>query len=270
MQAKNTHRLTTISVLIIAVLFLLPAAITLGAPANPNGYLPVVIKQPTHTFTPEATASATPTFTPTPEVTATPTAEPPKGVVVLSSNAFVPYEGSDYVYIVGEVLNNTNSNVQFVRINVTLRDASGNVVGLDYSYAKIDILPPNTKSPFLVIFFDPLPWETYETAVTWDKTSQPAYFLEILSHTPYFDSLDAYHVVGEVKNPYTHALQFVKVLLTVYDANGQVIGVDYVYTDPTTLSPGQAVAFDVSAYFWKYKPDRSKIHSYSIQAVGDK
>ncbi len=47
------------------------------------------------------------------------------GVVILSSNAFVPYSGSTSLYVVGEVKNTSASNVRFVKINAVLRDNSG-------------------------------------------------------------------------------------------------------------------------------------------------
>jgi hypothetical protein len=190
-------------------------------------------------------------------------------VRVVSSSAFVPYSGSSSLYIVGEVINSTSKNVQFVRINSTLRDSSGNVVGSDYTYSDIDIIPPGNTSPFLVIFSSPLPWTSYELVVTWDTTNDSLYPLQVLNQTTYFDSLDAFHVVGEIQNQYNEQRTYVKALVTLYDQNHTVIGVAFSYTNPYDLNPGQTASFDVDVYFYKDKPDHSAVASYLLQVVDD-
>jgi hypothetical protein len=232
-------------------------------------YLPYISREepPTPTPTPTSAPTLTPTSTPTSIPTPTPTTAPE--VIVLSSSAFVPYSGSDSWYIVGEVLNNTGSNVDFVRINATLRDSSGNVVGSDYSYSMIDTLSPSMISPFRVIFSDPPTWSSYDLVVTWDTTSQQPYPLEVLNSTSYFDNYDGYHVVGEVENQYSEQRTFVKAFVTLYDINGEVIGVEYSYTNPDELSPGQTASFDTEVYFWKGKPNRNEVASHLLQVYDD-
>lgn len=190
-------------------------------------------------------------------------------VVVLSSNTFVPYQGSSSLYLIGEVLNDTSSNVEFVKINGILRNNAGQIVDGSYSYSYIDKLTPGMVSPFLIIFYSPPAWESYELTVTWSTTDQSPYALEIINPEAYFDSYDAYHVRGIVRNQYPVPRTFVKVFLTMYDNNNQVIGAEYNYTNPTTLEAGQEVPFDIEAYFWKYKPDRSKVTRYTIRAFDD-
>ena len=112
---------------------------------------------------------------------ATPT--PPPGVVVLGSTTFVPHSGSTGVYLVGEVRNDTHLNAEFVKINASLRDASGEIVYAKYSYSKIGLLAPDMTSPFLVIFSDPPEWTSYDLAVVWDATARQLYPLEILTST---------------------------------------------------------------------------------------
>jgi hypothetical protein len=194
---------------------------------------------------------------------------PTNKVIVSSSSTFVPYEGSSSLYLVGEVLNDTNSNVRFVKINAILRDSAGQIVDGDYSYSHIDRLTPGMVSAFRLIFSSPPAWETYELTVTWSTTDQSPYELEIINPEAYFDSSNAYHVRGTVRNQYEAQRTFVKVLLTMYDYNNQVIGAEYGYTNPSTLEPRQEVPFDLDAYFWKYKPDRGKVTRYTIRAFDD-
>ncbi|MDX9831102.1 MAG: FxLYD domain-containing protein [Anaerolineae bacterium] len=191
-------------------------------------------------------------------------------VRVLSSNAFTPYMGSTSLYIVGEVRNDTGSNVNDVEISATLRDGSGNVVDSDYFWSMIEILTPGMTSPFRIIFSEPPAWVSYDLQVTWDTTtSHHPYALEVLNSTSYFDSYDEFHVVGEVRNQYAELRNYVRAFVTMYDAQGQVIGADSSYTNPNELSPGQTASFDAGVYFWKHKPDQSKLASYRLQVYDD-
>ncbi len=263
---KPTHR-----ILLFLGILVLAAGITLQvlAAATSSTYLPIVIKpeEPTLTPTPTQTPIQTPTRTPT--QSPTPTAPPPV-VYVVRSNAFVPYQGANDLYIVGEVRNDVfNLNVRFVQISGTLRDALGNVVDSDFTYAMIDVLTPGMKSPFLMIFLDPPPWATYELAVTWSTTTEQPYPLEILNHTSYFDSSDAYHVVGEIRNQYAEGRTFIEAYVTLYDLDGKVIGVASSFTNPYDLAPGQTASFDTYVYFWKGKPDHNQVGTFSLQVFGD-
>ena len=69
----------------------------------------------------------------------------------------------------------------------------------------------------------------------------------ILSQYFYVDSIGAIHIVGEVLNQAPVTASFVKVIVTFYDAYGQVIGTDFTFTDPSDLAPGQRTPFDVVA-----------------------
>lgn len=196
------------------------------------------------------------------------TLTPAPEVVVLGSIAFVPHKGSTSVYLVGEVRNDTSLNAEFVKIDASLRDASGEVVYAKHSYADIGILPPGETSPFLVIFSDPPAWTSYDLAVVWNATARQLYPLEILTSTLSLDDDAAYHVMGKVKNQYDEQCKFIQAYVTLYDANGQVIGTDSSYATPSDLDPGQIAFFDTKIYFWKYKPDTGKVATHRLQVYG--
>jgi hypothetical protein len=133
----------------------------------------------------------------------------------------------------------------------------------------IDKLSPSMTSPFLVLFWEPPTWASYELVVTWDAASRSPHPLEVLNSTSYFDSYNEYHVVGEIRNQYGESRTFVKAFVTLYDANGEVIGADYSYTNPDDLAPGQTASFDTGVYFWKHKPDKSKVARHLLQVYDD-
>ena len=54
------------------------------------------------------------------------------------------------------------------------------------------------------------------------------------------------HIVGEVFNQASVTVNSVKIIATFYNANGQVIGTDSAYADPSDLAPGQRAPFDIN------------------------
>ncbi len=68
---------------------------------------------------------------------------------------------------------------------------------------------------------------------------------KILSKSTHYDSLGWLHIVGEVQNTGIDTLEFVKVIATIYDKEGTVIGTDFTYTQPHTLKKGQTAPFEI-------------------------
>lgn len=67
----------------------------------------------------------------------------------------------------------------------------------------------------------------------------------ILSQSSYVDNIGSMHIVGEVLNQAPVTAKFVKIIATFYNANGQVIGTDFTYADPSDLAPNQRAPFDI-------------------------
>jgi hypothetical protein len=71
------------------------------------------------------------------------------------------------------------------------------------------------------------------------------YLPNILSRSTYTDSVGTLHIVGEVVNQSPITARFVKIIATLYNANNQVIGTDFAYTQPSDLAPGQRAPFHI-------------------------
>ena len=67
----------------------------------------------------------------------------------------------------------------------------------------------------------------------------------ILSQSSYVNNIGSMHIVGEVFNQAPVTAKFVKIIATFYNANGQVIGTDFTYADPSDLAPSQRAPFDI-------------------------
>ncbi|KAA2279390.1 hypothetical protein F1Z66_13455 [Candidatus Nitrosocosmicus sp. SS] len=68
--------------------------------------------------------------------------------------------------------------------------------------------------------------------------------LNITSSTHFFDG-DNFKVVGEVLNKGPNAKDSVKVIITLYDRNGNILGTELTYTNPDDLKPQQSAPFEI-------------------------
>ncbi|NQE53084.1 hypothetical protein C5S29_05785 [ANME-1 cluster archaeon GoMg3.2] len=83
---------------------------------------------------------------------------------------------------------------------------------------------------------------------------------EILSHSSYISGLGFFEVVGEVKNNLPDNIKYVKITATFYDAEKNVVGTDFTYTQLNILKPNQKSPFDLSTY-----PDKIRPASYKLK-----
>lgn len=229
------------------------------APTNTSTTTPT--STPTHTTTATATSTgtSTPTVTPTPLVIT-------GNVLIGNSSAFEPFSGSGGLYVVGQVLNNTNVNVAFVEFEVVLRDFSGNVIASQTGFASVPALAPGWTSPFIYIFNSVPPnWFTYTVVITdWIPVAEVEDGLQQFNVSSYFGSSDSFHVDGEILNQTSETRNSVKVYVTMLDVNGDVIGTWNELANPSTLAPGQTATFDVGIPFWAGRPNGSLINSYVV------
>jgi hypothetical protein len=73
----------------------------------------------------------------------------------------------------------------------------------------------------------------------------PAVDVVLLSQKLKKGSGDYNDIIGQVKNIGTDTVKFVKIGLTVYDKNGDVVGTDSTYSTASTLEPNQKSSFDI-------------------------
>ena len=69
--------------------------------------------------------------------------------------------------------------------------------------------------------------------------------VDIPSHNSYINSIGDLHVIGEVENNSPLIAEFVKIIGTFYDDNGNVVGTSYTYSDPTDIGSGEKAPFDL-------------------------
>jgi hypothetical protein len=184
---------------------------------------------------------------------------------ILSYSNYTDFQG--YFAVVGEVKNTLSSNIKDVEIMATFYDSGNSVIGTAFTYADIDILKPNQKSPFeLNSYPDIIAPSSIKLTVDYQVTTdQPFEGLVILNHTPSVDDLGYYKVVGEVKNSGADQVQDIKVICTYYDSAGKVIGKSWASTAFLYVSVGDTATFELSSYPRKFTPA-----SYELQVQGQR
>ncbi len=155
------------------------------------------------------------------------------------------YENGNYYTIIGEVLNTADQPIGFVKVIATLYDDEDQVVGVDFTYAYLDAVSPQGKTPFELSTNH---WEgavRYELAVQASAADTPAQNLVVLSHDALLSG-SRLTVTGEVQNNGTSDAEFVKLVITLYDAAGQVVGIGYTYTTLDKVPAGGTSPFETT------------------------
>jgi hypothetical protein len=182
----------------------------------------------------------------TEEIIFTPTPSLPD-LEILSHSSYI-YSG--WYHIVGEIRNNSSKPMEFVKIVATLYNDAEEVMGSDYTYTAIDVIPPGGKSPFQTGTDD---WEgttNYKLQAQGREGSLPRQDIIIKSHKSKIDG-KWLHIIGEVENTGTTDAEFVKIVVTLYDISNIVIGYDYTYTRLDIVPPGGTSPFETGTDHWE-------------------
>jgi hypothetical protein len=208
-----------------------------------------------------------PTNTPMP----TPTQTPISGAVQVLPLSYA-YVSNDFMYVVGEVLNDTSDTLSFVDVFVNFFDAGGQLVGTNHpdgTYLWLLDLPASERG-CVFISINPVPpnWSYYqfETPTYEISSSSPnlTIFNESFSYNSTSGDID---ITGQVQNDGNQTSNYVSVGGTVYSAGDVSLGCSFDYVDSTNLDPGLSGAFDVN--FWGYYRDYNDVAYYKLRVAGD-
>ena len=171
------------------------------------------------------------------------------------------YVDTGWLHIVGEVRNNSNTPMEYVEVIVTFYDDSNKVVGVDNTFTELDVIPLSGKAPFETGTDQWSGATQYRLQVQGKSGRLPRQDFVILSHSSYADG-GWLHVRGEVKNVGATQAKFVKIVVTLYDAAGNVVGVDYTFTDLDVIPAGGTSPFETGTDHWP------NFNHYEIQVEG--
>jgi len=159
-----------------------------------------------------------------------------------------------YYRVVGEVENIGDKSVQ-VRVNATFYSADNAVIASNppYSYVMLNVILPGRKAPFEIVLGN----KTASTLVHHyslsasgqEYPSEKHSFLQIMQSTTYIDREGFQRVNGTVKNLATSNATGVRVAATFYNDKGDVVGVAYDYTTPSTIMPNHTNSFELELIY---------------------
>ena len=115
---------------------------------------------------------------------------------------------------------------------------------VQFTYAQIDTTNTNGQLPF-----------------NNNRLSPPEVTVPTVLTSTYKDSIGNLHIVGQVQNNFTFSIQYVRMLVTLYNDNKEVVGMADAYTNVDQIRSGEIAGFDVTVT----GPQQS-ISSYAISA----
>lgn len=92
--------------------------------------------------------------------------------------------------------------------------------------------------------------------------------LDIVGNTTSWFNDDTFNIAGEIYNNGSRDVDFVKVSATLYNAAGTVIGSDFTYTNPSTISAGDTSPFQFRITDFNVR-DVGEIDTYKLTISGD-
>jgi hypothetical protein len=184
------------------------------------------------------------------------------GVQVLHNSFY--FESDKKIYIIGEVINNTNNSVTSVKVVVNFFDVNGHLVGTNYTYMWPLDLPAWEKGCFSISMQVPANWNYYQFEEPTYSISNTSTNLTIFDVSGLYNQENgSYQIIGQVRNDGNQYPTSVGVSGTLYNAAAVPVGCSH---DPKAgLNPGQVSSFLI--YFWWR--DYVDVTNYRLRVAGD-
>lgn len=171
--------------------------------------------------------------------------QPAEGLEIVSHSS---YSDENYLNIIGEIRNNSDQAMSFVKIAAALYAVDGSILNTNYSYTMLDYLAPGAISPFKLWFSDN--WQdgdTYEIQVQGDYDTLPEQVIQIENYT--VEAGDGYCTVrGSVKNSGSTEIPYGTIAVAFYDASDVLVEAEWNFTDGDVIPAGSSTTFEVTTY----------------------
>jgi hypothetical protein len=198
---------------------------------------------------------------PTPEPTSTPA--PPMHVEVLIVSPHTDYDGDLWLY--GEVENQGTTPVKQIEVMATLYDQDGAVLALDTAYVctplqgslwYTGVLYPGERAPFKMLFESPGNWQTWKISLEYKEATSSdmsTHYQDLRAFNDQGRAIDEllynYRVSGEVENTGSSETGMVRIVTTLYDAEGNIVGVECIgLSERDPLPAGEVTPFAIDMY----------------------
>jgi len=171
-----------------------------------------------------------------------------------------------FYYVVGEVKNIGDTAVGDIKVNATFYDVDGDFVANGSGNAKLDVLIPGRKAPFIITLYSgELSLQVYNYSLwltAFSSVENKPLGLEILSKSSLFEPPKVYRVNGTIKNIGTKDTFFVRVIATFYNGTGNAIEAMLNYSAPSGILSGDTASFEILLN----STTAAKVHDYVLEA----
>lgn len=181
---------------------------------------------------------------------------------------------SDAGKVLGEIENILNRTMEHPYVYVTFYDAAGRAIGAGYDpVMAVDRLAPGEKAPFeLDLSYHPSAW--YSSIASYDLC--PSYSLsfkipydelQILDYEPGINEYGNCEVTGHIGNIGAMTAKFVKVVVALYDKEGEMLRCLWSYPQPSSIDSGETASFSIHGSVGKEWVDQ--VGAYELRAFCD-
>jgi LysM repeat protein len=154
------------------------------------------------------------------------------------------------LWCLGEVVNTTSYSLTNALISVTLFDSAGTPVIDGDAFVTAEILPPATSAPFGILFVaPPEDFASHQVTVLRGEAAEALSAGYVVLETESVEgnpSGSEFEVSGSVRNPAPQRVASdAVVIVTTYDAEGQVTGFRQERVEGGALAPGEMAPFRI-------------------------
>lgn len=166
---------------------------------------------------------------------------------------------------VGEVRNNFTTNLKSLKVNATYYYENDTIAGTNYNYPALDMLEPDSKSPFTIYWnikpSQDVPATMKLTCTGIETNEEPTPMPQVENLTNYTDG-DGYFVVqGKIRNIGRSKAYNIKIFCSYYDANEKLTKISSI-SIPSEIDVDHSATFQISS-----KPFEISPANYEVLAV---
>jgi hypothetical protein len=166
-------------------------------------------------------------------------------VQVLSSSGWLEYPNKPR--IVGEVLNNTPTPREDIRVRIRFYNAAGTQIRSVVTFARLERLPAWSRSMFVWSAVTVSGYDHYSVQVAEAPTASVRPFTALTvtrgGQTP--DGFGGMTFDGTLNNPTAESVGVPRVMLTIYNAYGRVSNAEFFDTSPDPMSPHSSNPYEI-------------------------
>ena len=175
-----------------------------------------------------------------------------------------------YLHLFGEIKNKSEKTLTNLTLSSNFSDVDNNIIGTYSRSPEINTLNPNQFSPFEIIYLDPNSIDkvkNYSLSVEYKVGKEKPNLLSIDNVNDRLDFTGFYYINGEITNIGIKTAYNVTVVVTIYDRDGNIIGITKAITEPFIIASQNKAAFGLAV---NAKTLSFKIKDFILQAYSDK